>query len=236
MLGTRLKGRGKDCFKVMISPQVSILALKRRTVNAYIAVHCVLLMKESKVPRHLIQKLFTCCQHGKFKLRSLFLIETILFVLLTRSDLVSRQFRQKVRLYTAVMSMASVTASWVTRAQDNFAFDPTLIGKGKLYHYFGVLIPPQQIKHSYVSVYVYDTSKIEKATIRGSNVSQQPNQDILIDFGAAITQSNTYDQTFQGLHEWAQQDSPDDYNMIIQQTSVLSVNIPKDEMRLSLLR
>ena len=87
--------------------------------------------------------------------------------------------------------------------------------QGRVYHYLGALIPPERIKLSYASVYVHDIDEIERATIRGNNVWQQLNQNILVDLGAAILQNNTYAQTFHSLQEWARRDRPNDYRMII---------------------
>lgn len=86
---------------------------------------------------------------------------------------------------------------------------------GNVYHYLDVQFPPQKIKHFYASVHAYDTNETERALVRGSNFGQQLNQGILIDLGAAITQSTTYAQAFQILHKWTQRDSPDECNMII---------------------
>lgn len=132
----------------------------------------------------------------KFYVTLLSRVLSILRELLTRSDTVSRQFCQKMRLYNAVCSTVSMTANWVSRALDKSVRNPTMTVKGKVYHNLGALISPQKIKHSCASVYVYNSNEIERATIKGSNVGQQLIQDILIDLGTVITHSNTYAQTF----------------------------------------
>lgn len=58
--------------------------------------------------------------------------------------------------------------------------------------------------HSYASVYVQDTEKAKRATVKRSSNSQQLNQTISFDLTAVSAHKNPYAQTFQILREWAQ--------------------------------
>lgn len=73
-------------FKAMIWPQMPVLTSERCTVNAFIAVHCILLMKESKVQHHLIQNSLPVASTGS--LRVLHHLEFPLFYVIFYQDLV----------------------------------------------------------------------------------------------------------------------------------------------------
>lgn len=110
----------------------------------------------------------------------------LLHQLLTRSDTDAGQFRKGMRAYNTVLSMASKTRNWVSRALESSNFNSTMTAQGEVYRYIGLLFPSQQIEHSYATVYAYDTDEVDRTTIRGSNVSHHINESILIDLGAEI--------------------------------------------------
>lgn len=59
-----------------------------------------------------------------------------------------------------------MAAHLVSRAQNNTAFNPTVIVQGTVYFYLGALSPPQHMKDSYVSVYFSELNKMKRATTR----------------------------------------------------------------------
>lgn len=76
----------------------------------------------------------------------------------------------------------------MNETQESFNSSSNITAQGIVYHYTDANVPTQQIKQSYDSAYVHATDEIERATIRGSNVSPNQNQGTLIDLAAATSQ------------------------------------------------
>lgn len=108
-----------------------------------------------------------------------------------------------------------MTANGVNRAQTGSCFNPKMTVRGKMYHFFGPLISPQQIRQSYASLYVPDTDEINGSKIRRNCISQHQLQGILIHLGTAIIQTNSYAHVLQSRKEWALRNAPDDYSILI---------------------
>lgn len=157
----------------------------------------------------------TFCWHRSYKFPPLSENPPVLRKLLMMRYTVSEQNRQKVRWYKAILSKISMTAKWVSRAQDDSTFNPTITVKGNAWRYIGALVPPRHIRRPYTSVYVQHTDEVQWATIRGTNASQNLSQSVLIDVWFAITQASSYAQTFQSLRAWEGRHSPDIYKIFI---------------------
>lgn len=123
-------------------------------------------------------------------------------LLLTKSDLDATQFRKTPRAYNAIVSIASMTASSVSSARRSLNSDLVMKVRGNAYHYIGLPIPPQQIKHLYAFVYRQDTDDVEKVTNIWSNISPHLMQTILIDFEVDLTKKSIH-SGISKTREWA---------------------------------
>lgn len=111
--------------------------------------------------------------------------------------------------------MTFVPANSVNRAQDSLNLNPKVTAQGNVYHYVGAFISTRRINYSYAPAYVQDTEQVERATVRGSNISQHLRQSVLTDFGIVITQTSPYDQMFQCLRKWSQRGTADNQTTVI---------------------
>lgn len=69
--------------------------------------------------------------------------------------------------------MVSITTNWVDLALDRTALRSRMTAQGNVYHYSGASILPHEIDRFYYCDCSHDKTDVERATVRGSNASQQ---------------------------------------------------------------
>lgn len=90
-------------------------------------------------------------QHGKFKFTPLSKVLFALLQLLTTADTASRQLRENLYLYSAVVSMASMVANWIERGQVISKSSSIMTLQRKVSRYNDAVTSPEQIKYPFAS-------------------------------------------------------------------------------------
>ena len=142
-----------------------------------------------------------CCSDRQKELPLLEEPPLLIKTLLTSSTRISKHFRDNIRAYNSVLSMASCTPDFVNRGPGNSAFNPTMTVHGRVYHYICSLIPPRTIKPTFASFYVFDTDEEQRANIRSNGMGRSLNQELLMDLVALLMQVNSYVQSFKSLRQ-----------------------------------
>lgn len=130
-----------SCSKVIISFQKNNWIFAKCIKLAFITMHFILLLKALKTSLY-EQKFATCWKHGTFKLFPLSQVPISLRKLLTKTNTIWKQIRQKLQSYNSAQSMASITACWDNRTLDSFSSSPTTTVYENVYHYIAALIRP----------------------------------------------------------------------------------------------
>ncbi len=179
----------------------------------------LLFLAERKVGCYTTNPQFAhCCSSGKITADDIGLLSdppALLRELLTGDTSRDKRFRKSIRAYNNALSMGSVGAKVVDRGPGRSGVQPDIGSEWLWSSQYWSLTPPEGVRPSFLSVYIYDTDFAAQSETRAQNV---PRVDpaLLTQLAEMLSQCYTYIQTFSSLQELAHAEGPgDNYEIVI---------------------
>ncbi|KAH8939712.1 hypothetical protein BDL97_15G050400 [Sphagnum fallax] len=138
-----------------------------------------------------------CCNNGAVQLPLLQQPPEVLQGLLSGSDLRSRAFREKIRMYNSILSFTSTGArihESVTGTRGVYAFRI----QGEMYHRIGSLLPQHDVQPQFCQLYIYDTANQLQ---HRQNIMPTLDPDILHELQTMLSKVNPYAQTLGSIRD-----------------------------------
>ncbi len=138
-----------------------------------------------------------CCNDGAVQLPLLQQPPEVLQGLLSGSDLRSRAFREKIRMYNSILSFTSTGArihESVTGTRGVYAFRI----QGEMYHRIGSLLPQHDAQPQFCQLYIYDTTNQLQ---HRQNIMPTLDPDILHELQTMLSKVNPYAQTLGSIRD-----------------------------------
>lgn len=135
--------------------------------------------------------------------------------LLTCPDSVSENFRQYVRAYNNLQATGCAKADWVSRLPGSSSCNPTTTGYSRTFHYFGVMVPPTDLRPSFLYVYIHETDFDNQSDVRAARMTNL-HPGLLVQLTVMLLECNHYVQSFSALQDYSTPvNDPNAYHTII---------------------
>ncbi|CAK8569863.1 unnamed protein product [Lathyrus sativus] len=141
------------------------------------------------------------CGNGKVELPLLKQPPPLLAHLLFDEDIVSRKFRQQIRIYNMMFAFTSPGAKLDNRF-NNGGGPLTLRIQGQSCHHIGSLIPPEGQPPKFAQLYIFDTDNEVHNRMQGLRNTKNIDQVIVQQLSGMLYKHNPHAKSFQMAKHW----------------------------------